>query len=64
MSYPIDLDEYPEVKLREELQRRERLRAQGLCDYCEQPHYLPTCKFPGRHYLKAIMSDWNEEIIQ
>ncbi len=34
MSYAYTLDEYPEEQLRAELDRRERLQASGLCDYC------------------------------
>jgi hypothetical protein len=50
MSYPVDLDEYDEERLRGEIDRRRKLRAQGLCDYCERRQdATPACKFPHRH---------------
>jgi len=49
MSYPMDLDEYDEKRLEGELKRRRRLRAAGLCDYCERPGDTPTCKERERH---------------
>ena len=53
MSYRIDLDEYDEDVLHEELRRRKELRDQGLCDYCERESSTRDCKFPQRHY-------WND----
>ena len=49
MSYPKDLDEIGEPELREELARREALRASGLCDYCGRAPSEQSCKFPKRH---------------
>lgn len=49
MSYAYTLDEYPESRLREELQRRENLQRRGLCDYCGRPSDTPTCKEHERH---------------
>lgn len=43
------LDEYDEVLLRQELERRDVLRRNGLCDYCERPPYVAVCRFPERH---------------
>lgn len=54
MTYPIDLDEQDEHRLRAELIRREELRKRGLCDYCERPPASPSCKFPLRHNAKLI----------
>lgn len=45
----IDLDEIDEQKLRDELTRREKLRAMGLCDYCERGRDTPSCKMHERH---------------
>jgi hypothetical protein len=49
VSYRLDLDEYEEKDLVDEIARRRRLRMQGLCDYCERPSDSPPCKFPERH---------------
>lgn len=49
MGYPIDLDEYEETRLIEELKRRIKLQERGMCDYCERVSDTPPCKFPDRH---------------
>jgi len=49
MSYSLDLDEYDESRLVGEITRRKRLRAKGLCDYCERTPNTNPCKFPSRH---------------
>ncbi len=49
MSYAYTLDEYPEEQLRAELDRRERLQASGLCDYCGRHRSTPACKERARH---------------
>jgi len=50
MSYALDLDEYTAERLLKELQRREELRSDGKCCYCERPFFIvPSCKFPLRH---------------
>src|SRR5580692_1249181 len=49
MSYPLNLDEYPTKRLREELAARRHLRRKGLCDYCVRDPSTPPCKFPERH---------------
>lgn len=44
------LDEIDEAEMMFELGKREGLRRQGLCDYCERPwDAKPACKFPDRH---------------
>jgi len=59
MSLPISLDEYTEVELRAELMKRERLRAKGLCDYCERRPDESPCRFPGRHKRAAKVRSRN-----
>jgi hypothetical protein len=54
ISYPLDLDEYAEERILLELSRRGKLRARGVCDYCERPPAAPACKFPRRHADKRI----------
>jgi hypothetical protein len=49
MSYPRNLDEIAEERLREELARREQARDNGLCDYCGRPGTSDSCQFPERH---------------
>lgn len=49
MSYILDLDEYTEEALKGELERRRKLSARGLCDYCRRSGDTPSCKFPDRH---------------
>lgn len=56
MSYSLDLDEYPEKKLVEELNRRFSARSQGVCDYCGRHPEAPACKFPERHRLPFRLS--------
>lgn len=43
------LDEIGEEMLQLELTQRERRRAAGRCDYCDQPPQSRPCKFPRRH---------------
>jgi hypothetical protein len=54
MSYPIDLDEYTEKQLRDELVRRESLQRKGRCDYCGRPNTSEWCKFPDRHRADRV----------
>lgn len=49
VSYRTYLDEINEDSLRAELQRREKQRSAGLCDYCGRPAGTPPCRFPERH---------------
>ena len=49
MSYSRDLDEYADVELVGEIERRKTARAQGLCDYCNRPVREESCRFPLRH---------------
>jgi hypothetical protein len=50
MSYPLDLDEYSEDRLRKELNDREADRRKGLCDYCKRSPSDTACRFPDRHH--------------
>lgn len=50
----IDLDEYDEQKLRDEITRRENARRNGDCDYCGRDGSTTPCKFPLRHE-KAVV---------
>ncbi len=45
----FDLDEVPEYRLLEELNRRTAQQLAGLCDYCGQPRDTVACRFPERH---------------
>jgi hypothetical protein len=54
MSYPLDLDEIGEERIKLELSQREQNRAAGLCDYCNRPPSSPVCKFPRRHKDQRI----------
>lgn len=49
VSYPLDLDEMGEDRIKIELAQRERRRAAGRCDYCGRLPSSPSCKFPRRH---------------
>lgn len=49
MSYPRDLDEFEEIELQKELDRRLKLRQSGRCDYCGREITTPICRFPDRH---------------
>lgn len=49
MSYPIDLDEYPAGRLKDELERRAEATAKGVCDYCGRDGNTTPCRFPERH---------------
>lgn len=49
MSYALDLDEFTDEQLHEELELRRRRRAKGRCDYCDRPYTQPACRFPKRH---------------
>lgn len=57
MSFQKDIDEYTEKELNDELERRNQLRDQGKCDYCQQYGNTPPCKFPERH--KKAEHWWN-----
>jgi hypothetical protein len=50
----LTLDQYTEVELQHELERRLNARNHGLCDYCNRPPDTPPCKFPERHQLEDI----------
>lgn len=56
MSYPRGLDEYSDDELRSELDRRDRARRAGRCDYCGGWLGQPTasghesCRFPTSHF--------------
>ena len=53
MSYPKDLDDYSDETLQQELNRRERARQKGKCDYCGKPRGSePACRLPVRHTAK------------
>lgn len=49
MGYFRDLDEYADVELVGEIDRRKTARARGLCDYCSRPMKEESCRFPLRH---------------
>lgn len=57
MGYGLDLDEYSELRMLEELLHRAKRREQGLCDYCGRRGDLPPCKFPDRHRLAVLPVD-------
>lgn len=51
MAYPRRLDEVPEGTLRQELDKRARMRMEGRCDYCGRPAgTAPPCGQPSRHF--------------
>lgn len=54
MSYPRGLDEFTDLELAEEIDRREKLRAAGKCDYCERSPKSSPCKFEERHYRDIV----------
>lgn len=54
MGYFKELDEFEELELNTELNRRRVLREQGLCDYCKRPNHTKPCKFPFRHLDSRI----------
>lgn len=49
MSYPKDLDDYSDEALQGELDRRERCRQKGKCDYCGKSRTSEACRLPLRH---------------
>lgn len=59
MGYSKDLDEYDEQELRNELDRRRKLREQGICDYCNKDGSTSPCKFPHRH--SVAVQFWQAE---
>lgn len=44
MSYNRELEDYSDAELQIEIERRTKLRAAGMCDYCERPLTSHTCK--------------------
>jgi hypothetical protein len=49
-AFHADLDDVSEDRMWLELGRREGLRRQGKCDYCERPwDSKPACKHDERH---------------
>lgn len=54
MSYPKTLDEYTDLQLAAEIERREKLRASGKCDYCERSNTTEPCQFPTRHHRDVV----------
>ncbi len=51
MSYPRNIDEYPDEDLESELRRRKEARQTGLCDYCNRYANLAPCNMADRHEL-------------
>jgi hypothetical protein len=50
MGYPrVDLDEYTDAELIEEICRRIVLQEQELCTYCGRERTAPPCKLPDTH---------------
>lgn len=64
MGYPTDIDEMDEKKLHDELDRRAKLRARGLCDYCGRLPSEPTCMFPDRHNPAPKIPDKTVELLR
>lgn len=61
MSYPIQLDEYDEATLREELARRDKMRELNRCDYCGRKYNAePACRFGDRHANRDKSQDGME----
>lgn len=55
MGYPIELEELPDEKLREELLRRDKLRMKNKCAYCSKPRGSePVCKMADEHAALAV----------
>lgn len=54
MSYPLDLQEIGEERIKLELSQREKRRAAGRCDFCDRPPASKPCKFPRRHHDPRI----------
>lgn len=53
MGYPRHLDEYTDTELKSELDRRDRARTKGVCDYCGRDPETEPCKFRLRHYQQV-----------
>jgi hypothetical protein len=53
MGYSMDLEDYDERELNHELERRRKMREQGLCDYCARKPDTSSCRFPDRHRAKS-----------
>jgi hypothetical protein len=49
MSYRLDLDEYTEIQLLEELSKRLQAREWSDCDYCGRHVDTSECKMHWRH---------------
>lgn len=49
MSYPMDLDDYDDEDLINELARRCAERSKGNCDACRRPRSEPAKCGSGRH---------------
>lgn len=49
----LDLDDFSDQHLVDELARRKRLRDNGMCDYCKRFGDDAPCKYPKRHALAS-----------
>lgn len=57
MSYPMELDEYPDNQLQHELDRRAKLRRLGCCGYCgrtSDAHHAAPCRFWANRERAAV----------
>ena len=54
MSYPKALDEFTDLELAQELQKREKMRSEGKCDYCYRPNTTSVCKHADRHLQDLV----------
>ena len=58
MHYTPVLDSISEEHLVAEIERRKRLRANGLCDYCERSPDTTPCRYPERHKRRSKGMKW------
>lgn len=49
MSYPRDIHEIPTTALEEEVAKRAKALALGICDDCGRPGDSNCCRFPEQH---------------
>lgn len=54
MGYSKSIDEFTDLELAQEIEKREKMRAEGKCDYCYQPNTAPVCKYSARHNRDVV----------
>lgn len=58
----MDLDEYTDQQILNEMERRKEKRKLGLCAYCWRPPSAPTCRYREQHHHPDIVKQEDRDV--